>query len=181
MNMEDKILELNKKVIDLILTNTGVDVRTDSRKRNIIELRSLYFTIIKVVDKKQTLEFLGNSVNRDHSSVLHNLKTYPVYERYNPILKPLKHKILSFFTINDEKEDVQDSYSNQIDFLKRLNSKLIDRINQKQEEVKFIQSKDYEVIDKLNQLLLDTEGTELHDLMKYRLEALYNMNSKLKQ
>lgn len=179
--MENKKLELNEKIIDLILSNTGIDVRIDNRKREVVELRALYFVIVKIIDKKQTLELLGSTVNRDHSSVLHNIKKYKVHEKYNPMLKSLKHKILSFFTVDGQKEDMQDSYSNQIDFLKRLNSKLIDRINQKQEEVKFIQSKGYEIIDKLNQLLLDTEGTELHELMKYRLEALYNMNSKLKQ
>jgi len=178
--MEDKFLELNKKVKNLILSNTGVDINIDSRKRNIVELRALYFTIIKSIDKKQSLEYLGSTVNRDHASVLHNLKKYPTHEKYNPILRPLRYKITSLFVIDDEIEDDQDTCFKQIDFLKKLNSKLIDRLNNKNEE-EIAKKEGYEVINNLNQLLLDTIGTELHDLMIFRLESIYNMNSKLKK
>jgi hypothetical protein len=177
--MEDKFLELNRKVKNLILSNTGVDINIDSRRRNIVELRGLYFTIIRSIDKKQSLQYLGSTVNRDHASVLHNLKKYSTHEKYNPMLRPLRYKITSLFTIDDEKEDDQDTYLKQIDFLKKINSKLIDRLNDKTEE-ELAKKEGYEVINNLNQLLLDTKGTELHDLMILRLKSIYSMNSKLK-
>jgi len=50
----------------------GLDIVKDTRKREYVDARALYYKLCKDLTKC-TLTVIGNSVNRDHASVLHAL------------------------------------------------------------------------------------------------------------
>lgn len=81
---ERQAVKLAKTLKDL----TGCDVFKNTRKREYIEVRALYNFILYDV-KGYTLHeikrlYLNNGKPYDHSTVLHSLKQFDVYKRYNP-------------------------------------------------------------------------------------------------
>ena len=63
----------------LVEKETGVaDISVNSRKRHIVESRAVYYKLCRVFLPKRynTLSVIGDTVNRDHASVLHGLKLF---------------------------------------------------------------------------------------------------------
>ena len=94
-------MDITERLKEIILqeTNTNIDIRT--RKRNTIEIRSLYCTVLKELKPKKTLQAIGETLDLNHATVIHSLKNYKMYEEYNPELKHFKKTILSYFTMNE--------------------------------------------------------------------------------
>lgn len=173
-------MEITQRLKDIILqeTNTNVDIRT--RKRESVELRSLYCNVLKELKPNKTLQAIGDTLELNHATVIHSLKNYKMYEEYNPELKKFKRTILSYFTLENE-EDLKEL--SEIEQLKYKVNKLTlenDKITkQLQDQIEKPQS-DYKIIDQLNQLLITTHGTIQHSLIQDRLEAFYRMNNNIK-
>lgn len=164
---------MEETIIKTILEETKVDITILNRKRQTIELRSLYFTVLKELKPHKTLHQLGNELNLDHATVIHSLKMYKVYEKFNKDLKYLKSKIIYNFTgveIKTDKE--QDKLQKEIYKLKFENIALQNRLEERKQT--------YNIIDKLTDLLEETKGTEQHIMLIERLEAYYKMNNKIK-
>jgi len=65
------------KIKDFIHNKFGVDLleNSNSRKRRLVELRTLFFALAK--DKTElTLSNIGTYLNKDHATVLHSLKSW---------------------------------------------------------------------------------------------------------
>jgi len=77
---ENKFKQDNKKLVnikDYIYNKFGVDLleNSNSRKRRLVELRTLFFALAK--DKTElTLSNIGTYLNKDHATVLHSLKSW---------------------------------------------------------------------------------------------------------
>lgn len=173
-------MEITERLKEIIRqeTNTNIDIRT--RKRETIELRSLYCNILKQLKPNKTLQAIGDTLELNHATVIHALKNYKMYEEYNPELKKFKNTILSYFTIDNEEELKElseiEKVKQQLYKLTFENDKLKRELKEQIERPKF----EYRIIDDLNNLMSNTKGTMQFDLIQDRLEAFYKMNNNIK-
>jgi len=166
-------MDITERLKEIIREETSIDVNQDTRKREVVEVRALYCNLVKHLQPKSTMQYIGDSVNRNHSSILHLLKTYPTIESYNPAMKRLKLKILSYF---EPSEVIAEDTANDllIKKIRDLNFKVSELEEQLSKPV-FNNS----TINKLNELMLKYDGTENKNIIVDRLEAFYKMNSNL--
>jgi len=172
-------MEITERLKEIIKqeTNTDIDIRT--RKREVIELRSLYCNVLKELKPKKSLQAIGDTLELNHATVIHALKNYKLYEEYNPELKKFRATILSYFTM-DETELKE---LNEIEKLKQQMYKLTfenDKLKRELKEQIERPRHEYKIIDDLNNLMNNTKGTIQFDLIQDRLEAFYKMNNNIK-
>lgn len=173
-------MEITQRLKEIIQqeTNTNIDIRT--RKREVIEMRSLYCNVLKELKPNKTLQAIGDTLELNHATVIHALKNYKMYEEYNPELKKFKNTILSYFTIDNEAELKELS---EIEKVKQQLYKLTFENDQLKKELKEQIDRprfEYKIIDDLNNLMNNTKGTIQFDLIQDRLEAFYKMNNNIK-
>jgi hypothetical protein len=97
---------------DLVINESGIDIGEKSRKRNIIELRSLFYTITKTLKPMASFNSIGICVGVNHATVMHSIEMFEVYSTYNKELNKLKdiiinryrieHKFYAIHSIDDE-------------------------------------------------------------------------------
>ena len=173
-------MEITQRLKDIIKqeTNTNIDIRT--RKREVIELRSLYCNVLKQLKPNKTLQAIGDTLELNHATIIHALKNYKMYEEYNPDLKKFRTTILSYFTIDNEAELKElseiEKVKQQIYKLTFENDKLKKELKEQIDRPRF----EYKIIDDLNKLMNNTKGTIQFDLIQDRLEAFYKMNNNIK-
>lgn len=166
-----EITERLKEIIQLE-TDTNIDVRT--RKREVVEARSLFCSILKQLKPNKTLNKIGEELNLDHATVIHSLKMYNVYEKSNPELKKIRNKVLSnFIQVNvlEETQEENELYNLRFEVLK---------LTKELKEIKETPQYENKTIDKLNKLMEQYEGTEQKQIITDRLEAFYKMNNNIK-
>ena len=173
-------MEITQRLKDIIKqeTNTDIDIRT--RKREVIELRSLYCNVLKQLKPNKTLQAIGDTLELNHATVIHALKNYKMYEEYNPELKKFRTTILSYFTIDNEEELKElseiEKVKQQLYKLTFENDKLKKELQEQIDRPRY----EYQIIDNLNNLLSNTKGTIQYTLINDRLEAFYKMNNNIK-
>lgn len=173
-------MEITQRLKEIIKqeTNTNIDIRT--RKREVIELRSLYCNVLKQLKPNKTLQAIGDTLELNHATVIHALKNYKMYEEYNPELKKFRTTILSYFTIDNEAELKElseiEKVKQQLYKLTFENDKLKRELKEQIERPRF----EYKIIDDLNNLMNNTKGTIQFDLIQQRLQAFYIMNKNIK-
>jgi hypothetical protein len=173
-------MEITQRLKEIIKqeTNTDIDIRT--RKRETVEMRSLYCNVLKQLKPNKTLQAIGDTLELNHATVIHALKNYKMYEEYNPELKKFRTTILSYFTIDNEEELKELS---EIEKVKQQLYKLTfenDKLKKELQEQINRPRYEYQIIDNLNNLLSNTKGTIQHTLINDRLEAFYKMNNNIK-
>lgn len=173
-------MEITERLKEIILKETNIDITEQTRKRNIIELRALYYTLIKHFKPKLTLMEISESVDKNHATVIHGLNNYDMYEQYNDELRELKKLIITQM----ETENIEEKKDNKV--LKLAIKQKDIKISQLEVELEIIKNKldtfvksEYEIVNKLNKLLNDTKETELHNTIQIRLEAMHGMNVKV--
>jgi len=117
-------MEITKRLLEVIKENTGIDVTVKTRKRETIEMRSLYCSVLKDLEPNKTLKAIGESLNLDHSTIVHSLSKYEVYERFSPDLKPMKKRIIANFRtdLNEQVKETKKTF----EIIEQLNQLLID-------------------------------------------------------
>lgn len=76
-------MKLNE-IIDVVSDVTGIDLRANNRKRNVIYARVIYFKIARDITK-YSLSAIGKEVGKDHATVLFHLeKNFEVIQRFEP-------------------------------------------------------------------------------------------------
>jgi hypothetical protein len=116
-------MEITKRLLEVITENTGIDVTLKTRKRETIEMRSLYCSVLKDLEPNKTLKAIGESLNLDHSTIVHSLSKYEMYERFSPDLKTMRKRIISNFKeVEEESKEIKKNYK----IIDQLNQLLID-------------------------------------------------------
>lgn len=171
--METKTTLAVKKAIKEII---GIDINENKRNREIVEARAIYYKILREIDKNRTLKSIGETVGKDHATVLHSLKHYDAFVQHNKSMSLYKDEILrklNFEPLKDystTKDDIIHKQKLEILLLKYEIQLL------KEKEVR----SDYNIIARLEQLLNDLEGQEQQETLIERLQAFYNVNKNLK-
>lgn len=134
------MIEKFKKIIEL---ETGVNVEIVSRKRNFVEARAMYYKLLRDVSN-MTFQAIGDTVNKDHATIIHSLNSVDDWMRYDRKLADRYKNILYAIDKIDETDFNSLRYENimlnlKIDELtKRLSSNrlydLMDKIPFDKEE-----------------------------------------------
>lgn len=173
-------MDITERLKEIILQETDTDVTVRTRKRNTVEIRSLYCKVLKELKPNKTLQSIGDELNLDHASIIHALKMYDVYSKNNKDLKRLKDIVMSHFIKVDETQIEELSEVEQLQ--QRIyqltfdNDKLEIQLRKQKETKKYT----YTIIESLNTLLEETEGTMQYELINDRLNAFYKMNKNIK-
>ena len=169
-------MEINDKIKELVLQQTSINVDDTTRTREQVEARSLYYTLIKEITPKTTLKQIGSSVNKNHATVIHGLNQWDMLVRYNPTLNKYKERILKLF---DKEIDSTD-----IDLLRkkvnRLQGELIDLQIENERLRKELLNDSEPTIKAAKELLAKFAGSEQYELFLIKLNALIEMNKKIK-
>jgi len=177
--METQITLQLKKAIQEI---TGIDINEVTRKRETIEARAIYYKVLKQIDKKKSLKSIGASVGKDHATVLHSLKNYEMFEKFNPTLKLFRKEILQRLNYTSDEQILEKNKDEMIQSLQIEIMKLTDEnINLQEKIIKLQTSKNnYNIVNNIQQLLIETEGKEQQEIIIERLQAVYKMNRNIK-
>lgn len=74
-----------QEVIQFIQEKMEVDLQSNSRKRENVYARAIYFKVTRELFPRKSLDFIGSLVGRDHASVLHGInKVFPMIKLYEP-------------------------------------------------------------------------------------------------
>ena len=141
-----------------IKTITGVDITKKSRRREVVEIKSIYCNILRKQDF--TFKKIANTINMDHSSIIHLIKVYEIVKS-QPDIKRIENKLkLLNQGFNFEYLDFQNK-------IEELNLKI-----QELENIKINDNNDF-----FNNLFILANSNQfIYD----KLVNFYNINSKLK-
>lgn len=93
-------MKRENKIALLINEITGINVYKNTRKSEYVEYRSLYNYILwKVMKKSLTWirnHYKENGKNYDHATVIHSLKMFDIYKKYNKNIMPLFNELCQF-------------------------------------------------------------------------------------
>jgi hypothetical protein len=90
-----------EQLIEIINSESGIDIRDNIRNTEYVELRSLYFVLAKEIYPAITIIKLAKSVNLTHASVIHSLNNFTIYSKYNKNLLLVKKKIITNYYYKD--------------------------------------------------------------------------------
>jgi len=139
---------MNKETIkEIVERYFEINISRNTRKRQYVEARAIYFKLCREFTQL-SLGQIGKSVNRDHASVLHGVRSINTWvqvdKRMNNSMRILKNKIINYQVEKDETVE--------------LNESIVLKYIELKEQVKSQQ----ETIDKLNIDLI--EITEKHTI-----------------
>ncbi len=165
--MEDLITRCKK----IVNNELGVNVENPTRKRKYAEARGLYYTLLKN-STNLSLNNIGESVNKDHSTVVYSLRQFPMWMKHDKMLKfaydKAKTKVKDIKDITEEDDHIK---------LKQKCVKLNFEIFELKEHIKSFELKERDrkvtndrLIDLLNKIPEDKE-----DMMIDRLEKILAM------
>ena len=104
---------MNKETIKEIVENYfEISISRNTRKRQYVEARAIYFKLCRIFTQL-SLEQIGKSVNRDHASVLHGVKSINTWvqvdKRMNNNMRILKNKIINYQVEKDKTVELNES------------------------------------------------------------------------
>lgn len=67
---------MEQRIRAIIRRETGIDIAEVNRKREYVELRSLYYTVLKELNPTYTAARIGKSVGKTREAVLYGLEYY---------------------------------------------------------------------------------------------------------
>ena len=158
---------MTKEIIDFINAELKIDITKKKKTNQYVFARTVYYKLAKELTSLP-LEEIGRQVNKDHCSVLHNLKNFEeVVKR-----KELK-KIYDTFKEFPIKED-RVTYTEALNINEQLRLQLTD-LKQKYEQL--LEEKEETNTIKVSKIEELTKGLtdEQLDLVHLRLEAMVKM------
>ena len=158
---------MTKEIIDFINAELKIDIRKKKKTNQYVFARTVYYKLAKELTNLPIAE-IGRQVNKDHCSVIHNLKNFEeVVKR-----KELK-KIYDTFKEFPIKED-RVTYTEALNINEQLRLQLTD-LKQKYEQL--LEEREETNTIKVSKIEELTKGLtdEQLDLVHLRLEAMIKM------
>jgi len=121
-----------KKIKRLIKMEYGYDVEAPTRKREFVEARAMYYTILKEFTNL-TLDGIARTVNKNHATVLHSLKNFKYWRQQNKYLNLAYKNIIEKLNSLDDTEEYQTINEIRKELI-RLKLENFDLKNQKQDK-----------------------------------------------
>jgi hypothetical protein len=99
MTIEDKL----ERIKNLITIESGVDITERSRERDIVEMRAVYYKILRDVHHF-SLTRIANSIGYNHATVLHALNNYDAWSSFSNNMVTCYNNVKEIIS-NDENQD----------------------------------------------------------------------------
>ena len=173
-------MDTTERLKEIILQETDTDINIRTRKKNTVEIRSLYCNILKELKPNKTLQSIGDTLELNHASIIHSLRMYEVYSKDNTDLKKLRDIIMSHFIKVDERQIEE---LNEVEQLQQRIYQLTfdnDKLEINLRKQKQIKRYNFEIIENLNNLLEETKDTMQYEIINDRLQAFYRMNKNIR-
>jgi hypothetical protein len=167
-------MEITERLKEIIQSETDTNINIRTRKRETVEARSLYCSILKQLYPNKTFQGIGDTLELNHATIIHALRMYNIYEKSNPELKHLRNKILSNFIEVEQSQNTKEE--NEIYNLRFNNVSLTKQIKELEQKPRY----ENKTINKLNSLMEQYEGMKQQQIIIDRLEAFYKMNTNIK-
>lgn len=79
-------------IVKRIKKETGINIITKCRKREIVELKALASYLLR--EQGLSLHQIAKELKLDHSTIIHHLKIYDSIKYYNPKIQELEDKLM---------------------------------------------------------------------------------------
>jgi hypothetical protein len=99
MTIDDKL----ERIKNLITIESGVDITERSRERDIVEMRAVYYKILRDVHHF-SLTRIANSIGYNHATVLHALNNYDAWSSFSNNMVTCYNNVKEIIS-NDENQD----------------------------------------------------------------------------
>jgi len=99
MTIEDKL----ERIKNLITIESGVDITDRSRERDIVEMRAVYYKILRDVHHF-SLTRIAKSIGYNHATVLHALNNYDAWSSFSNNMVTCYNNVKEIIS-NDENQD----------------------------------------------------------------------------
>ncbi len=90
---------LQKRIADKVRSVTGVDPFENTRKREYVEARSLlvfiYYKVCRLNYTQITRLFQSQGKDMHHATVIHSLRNFDMYKKFNPLFNELVTDVLA--------------------------------------------------------------------------------------
>ena len=103
---------------DLVIKESGIDIGERTRRREVVEIRGLFFHVTKTLKPLSTFNSMGKSVGVDHTTVMHSMGMFDTYSKYNKVLNSLKETIINRYRI-ERKFYQKHTIDDEIDLLEK--------------------------------------------------------------
>jgi hypothetical protein len=87
---------------DLFIKESGIDIAKKTREREVIEMRGLFFNVVRTLRPRFSLSSMGRCVGVHHATVIHSIAMFDVYLKYNKHFNDLKEIIIKRY-INEHR------------------------------------------------------------------------------
>jgi len=153
-----------KDIINFINTDLEIDITKKTKTNEYVFARTVYYKLAKE-HTKLSLQEIGAAVNKDHCSVIHNLKNFK-----DAISRPRLKRIYETFKEYPIKSERLE-YTQAIQLNEQLRTELI---NVKQQYNELLKSTKNEDITKLEELTQGLDEQQI-ELIYTRLSAMVKM------
>jgi hypothetical protein len=132
---------MNKETIkEIVESYFKLSISRNTRKRQYVEARAIYFKLCREFTQL-SLEQIGESVNRDHASVLHGVRSINTWVEVDKRMKNsmhiLRNKIINYQIEKDETVELNESIvlkyiqlKEQVKELEEINKNLSNDLNE---------------------------------------------------
>lgn len=155
---------MTKEIINYINAELNIDITKKKKTNQYVFARTLYYKLAKEYTNLPISE-IGAAVNKDHCSVIHNIRNFD-----EVVKRPELKKIYDTFKLYPIKED-RLQYTEAIKLNEQLRNELLETKQKYTQLVKANQTEDTTTI----QYLLKGLTKEQLDLVRIRLEAMVRM------
>lgn len=149
----------------------NVDLSSSKRDTKHFRARSVFYKMCYNLCYKPTLQAIGDSVNKNHATVIHSIKTFENNLKFDPIMRDMYDTIKKLHKYYEGKDVAIPELLKSNELLRNKLSELEESIEQN--NIKVVS--DYEEISLLNNLLDKLDDDERF-LLICKLDALYKLN-----
>lgn len=146
-------------IINFINKETGIDITKRKRTNEYVFARTVYYKLARELTNL-SLEEIGRQVNKDHCSVIHNLRNFN-----EAIKRPILKRVYTAYIENPLASN-ESSYSEVV----QKNKELVEEIRKLKEDKYFIDEGSNEIDNMLQGL-----NQEQMEIVKLRLGAMVKM------
>jgi len=133
-----------KTIKELVNSNININIDNTIQRREFVEARALYYALCKEYTI-ESLATIGRSVNKNHATVIHGLKNFPIWSDQSVSLSSIYLDIKSKLELlQDEmvlENNQTDSMLNKYLKIKQTNEKLIEVNKQLVSEINKLNNK----------------------------------------
>jgi len=163
-------IESIKEVVE-----TFFDIDLGSKKRDNMHFRtrSIFYKLCFNYTHKPTYQAVGDSVNRDHSTVIYSVRTFDDNIKYDKELRDMYDCLKQTFKeFEGEKVSLSELIKNNFKLKKSVS---LLKLELDQEKLKNSLISEYKEVSLINSLMNDLDDEE-KCLLACKLKALYNLN-----